>query len=183
MNSDLLKQLRKEAGLTQSDMAEKLGYKHKTGYQALESGTVKTEVNTAFKIKDILKMKDEDFDAVFLDKSLAVDPYIEIPEAKPADKDTRHTARIEYFSIDYFCYCFINANMEVTHDTDNTITAYVVGCNYRHIDNAAYKSSVEGLCNIRCNNSNTVHYFYQLVLCEFFSIAGRCEIKSQLNRR
>ena len=39
MNSDLLKQLRKEAGLTQSDMAQKLGYKHKTGYQALESGT------------------------------------------------------------------------------------------------------------------------------------------------
>ena len=85
MNSDLLKQLRKEAGLTQSDMAQKLGYKHKTGYQALESGTVKTEVNTAFKIKDILK--DEDFNAVFLDKSLAVEP-IEIPEAKPADKET-----------------------------------------------------------------------------------------------
>lgn len=88
MNSDLLKQLRKEAGLTQSDMAQKLGYKHKTGYQSLESGTVKTEVNTAFKIKDILKMKDEDFNAVFLDKSVAVEPYIEIPEAKPADKET-----------------------------------------------------------------------------------------------
>lgn len=87
MNSDLLKQLRKEAGLTQSDMAQKLGYKHKTGYQVLESGTVKTEVNAAFKIKDILKMKDEEFDAVFLDKSLAVEP-IEIPEAKPADKET-----------------------------------------------------------------------------------------------
>ena len=87
MNSDLLKRLRKEAGLTQSDMAQKLGYKHKTGYQALESGTVKTEVNTAFKIKDILKMKDEDFNAVFLDKSVAVEPYIEIP-AKPADKET-----------------------------------------------------------------------------------------------
>lgn len=88
MNSDLLKQLRKEAGLTQSDMAEKLGYKHKTGYQALESGAVKTEVNTAFKIKDILKMKDEEFDAVFLDKSLVVEPYNEISEAKPVDKET-----------------------------------------------------------------------------------------------
>lgn len=87
MNSDLLKQLRKEAGLTQSDMAQKLGYKHKTGYQALESGTVKTEVNAAFKIKDILKMKDEEFDAVFLDKSLAVEP-IEIPEANSVDKET-----------------------------------------------------------------------------------------------
>lgn len=88
MNSDLLKKLRKEAGLTQSDMAQKLGYKHKTGYQALESGTVKTEVNTAFKIKDILKMKDEEFDAVFLDKSLVVEPYNEISEAKPVDKET-----------------------------------------------------------------------------------------------
>lgn len=88
MNSDLLKRLRKEAGLTQSDMAQKLGYKHKTGYQALESGTVKTEVNTAFKIKDILKMKDEEFDSVFLDKSLAVEPYIEISKANPVDKET-----------------------------------------------------------------------------------------------
>ena len=33
-------------------------------------------------------MKDEDFNAVFLDKSVAVEPYIEIPEAKPADKET-----------------------------------------------------------------------------------------------
>lgn len=95
MNSDLLKQLRKEAGLTQSDMAQKLGYKHKTGYQALESGTVKTEVNTAFKIKDILKMKDEEFDSVFLDKSLAVEPYNEIPEAKPADKETELEAVLQ----------------------------------------------------------------------------------------
>ncbi len=70
----------------------------------------------------------------------------------------------------------------MTHDTNIIITAYVVGCNYRRIDNAAYKSSMEGLCDVRCNNSHTVHFDYQLFLWEFFSIIGRCETKSQLNK-
>lgn len=59
---------------------------------------------------------------------------------------------------------------EALYGTDNIITAYVVDCNYRHIDNAAYKLSVEGLCNIRCDNSYTIHFIFSLVLCEFFSL-------------
>lgn len=72
----------------------------------------------------------------------------------------------------------LTQEQEATHDTDNIITAYVVGCNYRHIDNAAYKSSVEGLCNICCNNSNTVHFISSLALCEFFSLTEYSETNS-----
>jgi len=50
-----LKALRKLAGLTQNDMAKKLGYKYTSGYNQLETGKRSINIDTAKSIADILK--------------------------------------------------------------------------------------------------------------------------------
>ena len=52
--SDLLKKIRIERGYTQEYMADKLGYKDKSGYNHLENGNVKLSVDRAIKIAAIL---------------------------------------------------------------------------------------------------------------------------------
>ncbi|AZO96636.1 helix-turn-helix domain-containing protein [Iocasia frigidifontis] len=54
MNLAKLKKLRVEKGFTQQEMAEKLGYKGKSGYCQLENGTVKMTLEQAKKIAEIL---------------------------------------------------------------------------------------------------------------------------------
>ena len=50
-----LKALRKLAGLTQSDMAKKLGYKYTSGYNQLETGKRSINIDIAKSIADILQ--------------------------------------------------------------------------------------------------------------------------------
>lgn len=50
-----LKILREQAGLTQHQMAIKLGYKYTSGYNQLETGKRRIDINVAKKISEILK--------------------------------------------------------------------------------------------------------------------------------
>lgn len=54
--SETLKRIRIEKGFTQEYMAEKLGYKDKSGYNHLENGNVKLSVDRAIKIAHILEV-------------------------------------------------------------------------------------------------------------------------------
>jgi DNA-binding XRE family transcriptional regulator len=47
-----LKKIREQEGYTQEDMAILLGYKHKSGYNQLETGKRKIDLNQAKKIAD-----------------------------------------------------------------------------------------------------------------------------------
>lgn len=49
-----LRETRKKHGLTQEEMALKLGYKSKSGYAMIESGKNHTTVDTALNISKIL---------------------------------------------------------------------------------------------------------------------------------
>ncbi len=64
-----LKELRKLKGLTQNDMAQKLGYKGKSSYCMLENGQVRMTIDTAKKIADILG---EDVKVIFFDQQVQV---------------------------------------------------------------------------------------------------------------
>lgn len=55
-----LKKIRENRGLTQSDMAELLGYKHKSGYNKLELGDRKITLEQAKIISDYFNMSIED---------------------------------------------------------------------------------------------------------------------------
>lgn len=66
MNYDLLRELRREAGLTQEAMAEQMGYKGKSSYCLLENGAVKCTVEQAKKIKEVLDLSLVQFSTVFL---------------------------------------------------------------------------------------------------------------------
>lgn len=55
-----LKKIRESKGLTQSDMAELLGYKHKSGYNKLELGDRKITLEQAKIISDYFNMAIED---------------------------------------------------------------------------------------------------------------------------
>lgn len=65
MNHELLKKERKKRGLSQKDMAEKLGYSGKSGYSCLETGKVKVTVDTSLQIKQILNLSDEEYQSIF----------------------------------------------------------------------------------------------------------------------
>ncbi len=51
-----LRELREDSGLTQSQMAEKLGYASKSGYNALELGKVSPSLEQAKKIAQIFSV-------------------------------------------------------------------------------------------------------------------------------
>lgn len=55
-----LKYIRKERGLTQSDMAKILGYKHKSGYNKIELGDRKITLEQAKIISDNFKLSIEE---------------------------------------------------------------------------------------------------------------------------
>lgn len=57
-----LKKLRKLKKLTQGEMAQKLGYKGKSGYCMLENGQIRMTLDNAKKIAEIL---DEDIVDIF----------------------------------------------------------------------------------------------------------------------
>ena len=59
--SMLLKKLRTEKGYTQEYMAEKLGYKDKSGYNHLENGNVKISIDKARLLAKILDVSIEVF--------------------------------------------------------------------------------------------------------------------------
>lgn len=54
MNLERLKKIRRKKGLTQKEMAEKLGYRGKSGYCQLENGIVNMKLHQAKKIAEIL---------------------------------------------------------------------------------------------------------------------------------
>jgi putative transcriptional regulator len=54
MNTKKLKEIRKNKGFTQEQMAKMLGYKDKTGYWYLENGKIKITLEKAIKISEIL---------------------------------------------------------------------------------------------------------------------------------
>lgn len=55
-----LKEIRENKGLTQSDMAKLLGYKHKSGYNKLELGDRKITLEQAKIISEYFNMTIED---------------------------------------------------------------------------------------------------------------------------
>ncbi|SKA11181.1 helix-turn-helix domain-containing protein [Megasphaera cerevisiae] len=64
---NILKQLREKKGITQEEMAIKLGYKGKSGYCHLENGNVRMTSDIARKIKDILQLTDKEMVKIFFD--------------------------------------------------------------------------------------------------------------------
>lgn len=54
--NEILKKIRLEKGYTQEYMAEKLGYKDKSGYNHLENGNVKLSVERAMRLSEILEV-------------------------------------------------------------------------------------------------------------------------------
>lgn len=60
INLDKLKELRQAKGITQKEMALKLGYKGKSGYCQLENGTVRMPLTQAKKIAEILNINMEE---------------------------------------------------------------------------------------------------------------------------
>ena len=50
-----LRAIRKSAGLTQSDMAKRLGYKYTSGYNQLETGRRRIDIEVAKSISEILQ--------------------------------------------------------------------------------------------------------------------------------
>lgn len=55
-----LKEIREKYKITQDDMAQLLGYKHKSGYSKLENGNRKLSVEQAKIISDFFNMSIED---------------------------------------------------------------------------------------------------------------------------
>ena len=66
MNCELLKETRKQAGITQEAMAKKLGYKGKGSYCLLENGDVKCTVEQAKIIAETIGMSMEKYQQIFL---------------------------------------------------------------------------------------------------------------------
>lgn len=60
-----LRKLRLKKGITQEEMAFKLGYKYTSGYNQLEMGKRKIDIETAKKISMILE---EPVEVIFFDK-------------------------------------------------------------------------------------------------------------------
>lgn len=52
-----LKEWREEKGLTQADMAKKLGYSDKSGYNHLENGNVRVTLEQARRIAEIFEIE------------------------------------------------------------------------------------------------------------------------------
>lgn len=69
INLDKLKELRQSKGITQEEMASKLGYKGKSGYCQLENGTVRMPLTQAKKIAEILNINMEE---LFFDNKVHV---------------------------------------------------------------------------------------------------------------
>lgn len=55
-----LKKLREDKGITQDEMAELLGYRHKSRYSKLENGERKMSIEQAKLISDFFNMSIED---------------------------------------------------------------------------------------------------------------------------
>lgn len=66
MNYELLRKSRISAGLTQEEMADRIGYKDKSSYCLLENGTVKCTVDQSRKIKEALGLSMNQYAAIFL---------------------------------------------------------------------------------------------------------------------
>lgn len=64
-----LREVRKSKGITQTFMAQKLGYKQASGYANIESGHTKLSLENAKKIAEILNM---DIDELFFENKLHV---------------------------------------------------------------------------------------------------------------
>ena len=54
-----IKNRRRELGMTQEELAEKLGYKHKSSINKLENGTNELQLNAIIKIAEILDIEFE----------------------------------------------------------------------------------------------------------------------------
>lgn len=70
MNLQRLKEIRKRKGITQEEMAKKLGYKGKSGYCQLENGDTKMTLEQARKIAEILG---ETIEAIFFENKVHAD--------------------------------------------------------------------------------------------------------------
>lgn len=66
MNLELLRDIRKQKGVTQEEMAKGLGYKSKSAYCNLELGTTKISTEVASQIAILLEMTPEQKISVFL---------------------------------------------------------------------------------------------------------------------
>ncbi len=79
MALEKLKEIRTKKGITQEEMAKKLGYRGKSGYCQLENGAVKMTIDQAKIIAEILN---EDIKHLFFDKEVHVKRTN--PNQKPA---------------------------------------------------------------------------------------------------
>ena len=67
MNSERLKEARKKRGLTQDELAKKIGYASKSGYSFLETGKIGVSIELSKKIKEVLNLSDEEYSLIFLE--------------------------------------------------------------------------------------------------------------------
>lgn len=60
LNINNIKKIRTELGISQEDMAEKLGYSSKSGYSMLENGYVSISLERAIKISEVFNKSMEE---------------------------------------------------------------------------------------------------------------------------
>ncbi|AOT71545.1 XRE family transcriptional regulator [Geosporobacter ferrireducens] len=77
-----LKNLRLKKGITQEEMAIKLGYKYASGYNQLENGKRKINIEIARKISLILE---EPVEVIFFDNKAADQPIVLLNDVKNND--------------------------------------------------------------------------------------------------
>ena len=66
MNYEQLRIARKKRGITQEELAKKIGYAGKSGYSFLESGKIDVSIKISKKIKEALELSDDEYALIFL---------------------------------------------------------------------------------------------------------------------
>lgn len=77
VNLELLKQLREKAGLTQDNVAKRLGYKTSLGYHYIETGRCRLKADQAFVLADLFKVSVDD---LFFDKQVTTTVTKKLPQ-------------------------------------------------------------------------------------------------------
>lgn len=70
MNLKLLVKKRETMGFTQKQMAKSLGYKSKGSYCLIENGKARITIELAEKIKDLLRLTNNEFESIFFNKQV-----------------------------------------------------------------------------------------------------------------
>ena len=81
INTTKLKELRKKAGLTQEDIAKKLGYKTSLGYHYIETGRCRMKADQAFVLAELFNVA---VDELFFTEEITAKVIRDLPKPNTA---------------------------------------------------------------------------------------------------